>query len=489
MRVLVTGATGYVGGRLVPRLIEEGFTVRAAGRSKAKLNGRKWAQAANVELTAFDVMDFAQTREACADCDVVFFLVHSMRKGVADFAKVDRRVAENMRRAAEAAGVKRIIYLGGLGEESDDLSHHLRSRAEVAAILNEGSVPVTTLRAGMIIGSGSASFEILRYLVQRLPIMVTPRWVSTPSQPIAIRDVIEYLVGCLKNDKTAGQTFDIGGPEILEYRELMQIFAEEAGLGRRIIVPVPVFTPRLSSYWIHLVTPVPASIARPLADGLRNPAVCRDNRIRDLIPQPLLTSREAIKRSIKKTEHQMIETHWTDAGAMPVESTIPGDPNWAGGTAYTDARSIKVASPPADIWQRIIRLGGTSGWYFGNWLWTLRGTMDRLVGGVGLTRGRRNADSIGIGDALDFWRVLDVQQNGRLLLYAEMKLPGKAWLEFRLIEEESGGTTVKQTAFFVPYGILGLLYWRLVAPLHDYVFDGMLRSIAMNQDAAPIKRE
>jgi uncharacterized protein YbjT (DUF2867 family) len=483
-RVLVTGATGYVGGRLVARLLELGYRVRASGRSRTKLAARTWANHPNLEIVACDVLDEHQMIDACAGCDVVYYLVHSMRKGVADFASTDRQAAMNMREAAQKAGASRIIYLGGLGEQKDDLSHHLQSRAEVGNILSSGSVPVTILRAGMIIGAGSASFEILRYLVQRLPIMITPRWVSTPSQPIAIRNVIAYLVGALTSTDTAGQTFDIGGPEVMTYREIMQIYADESGLGQRHIIPVPVFTPRLSSYWIHFVTPVPASIARPLAEGLRNPVVCEDNRIRDMIPQKLLSVRDAIRLSIERTEQQLIETHWTDAGAMPMESTIPGDPDWAGGTSYADRRTIDTDSKPAEIWERIIRLGGTSGWYHGDWLWRIRGHIDKILGGVGLSRGRRDAGAVRPGDALDFWRVLDVKEQSRLLLFAEMKLPGKAWLEIRMIPLPNGQCRVEQNALFVPSGLLGLAYWWAVTPLHSYVFKGMLRRVAHGDGAA-----
>lgn len=478
MKVLVTGATGYVGGRLVTRLLEDGHQVIATGRSLSKLRSRTWAAHRNVELRALDVLQGDNLDAEFEGCDVVYYLVHSMNPNVRDFANADRIAAEHVRNAAAQAGVKRIIYLGGLGEDSDRLSKHLKSRAEVAQVLQQGIVPVTTLRASMIIGSGSASFEILRYLVQRLPIMITPRWVETASQPISIRNVIDYLARCLDSQETEGKTFDIGGPDILSYRELMQIYAEEAGLKKRIIIPVPVFTPKLSSYWIHLVTPLPASIAQPLAEGLRNPAVCKENSIRNVIPQQLVSCREAIALALFKTEQQLVETHWTDAGWMPVESTIPGDPDWAGGSAYTDSRKRTVKSSADEIWQRIIRLGGTSGWYYGNWLWRLRGLMDKLIGGVGLNRGRRNRDTIMPGDALDFWRVVDVQPHKRLLLFAEMKLPGKAWLEFRLTENADGHTLVQQTAIFVPSGLLGLLYWWAVSPLHDFVFDGMLTGIA-----------
>jgi uncharacterized protein YbjT (DUF2867 family) len=477
-RIVVFGATGYIGARLVPKLLSAGYSVRAVSRSLVKLQGCHWADHKNVELMDADVLDPAALTAACSDCETAYYFVHSMNPQHKDFADADRRAAHNMVLAAEAAALKRIIYLGGLGEQSDDLSHHLRSRAEVAAILRSGGVPVTVLRAAMIIGSGSASFEILRYLVDRLPFMITPRWVRTESQPIAIRNVLTYLVECLKNEATAGRVFDIGGPEVVTYQQLMDIYAEEAGLHKRLVVPVPYFTPRLSSYWIHLITPVPAYIARPLADGLRNPAVCQDSRIERLIPQELIACRRAIRLAITSLQHQQVESHWTDAGAMPpAEWFNSQDAQWAGGTVYEDKRSLAVEATPYELWVPIVRLGGDTGWYYGNWLWRLRGIMDRLVGGVGLRRGRRHMTHLKPGDALDFWRVSAVEPGKRLLLVAEMKLPGKAILEFKIEPIGNGKINLVQTAKFLPAGLTGLLYWWLVTPLHNLVFGGMLRGI------------
>jgi uncharacterized protein YbjT (DUF2867 family) len=476
--VLVTGATGYIGGRLVPLLLEAGYYVKAAGRSLEKLKTRAWAKHPNVTLVQLDVLKPESLRVACAGAEAAFYLVHSMNPQSNDFAKTDRQAAENMREAVAAEGVQRLIYLGGLGESDASLSKHLRSRHEVADILAAGQVPTTILRAGMIIGSGSASFEILRYLVERLPIMITPRWVQTPCQPIGVRNVLHYLVKCLETPETTGRTFDIGGPQVISYDILMRIFAEEAGLGKRIVMPVPVFTPRLSSYWIHLVTPVPAYIARPLAEGLKNPVVCQDDTITRLIPQRLLTCREAINLALQRIQQELVETHWTDAGAVPVEWANSGDPAWAGGTCYVDHRSIVVDEPIDEVWNRITKLGGKVGWYHGNWLWHVRGFMDRVIGGVGLTRGRRSATTLTVGDALDFWRVLYLTPQRHLVLYAEMKLPGVATLEFKLSQEPNSTTRLEQIARFKPRGLLGLIYWFLVTPLHEYVFNGMLTSLA-----------
>jgi uncharacterized protein YbjT (DUF2867 family) len=477
-KILVTGATGYIGARLVPRLLDTGYQVRAISRSLEKLKGCHWSAHKNVELMAADVLERESLSAACHGCQIAYYLVHSMNREQKDFAEADRRAAKNMITVAETEGLKRIIYLGGLGEPGEDMSKHLRSRAEVSDILRSGSVPVTVLRAAMIIGSGSASFEIMRYLVDRLPFMITPRWVRTPSQPISIRNVLNYLIGCLEHDETIGQIFDIGGPAVITYQQLMDTYAIEAGLGKRIVMPVPYFTPRLSSYWIHLVTPVPAYIARPLAEGLRNPAVCKESRITELIPQELLDCRTAIKLAIARVQHHQVESHWTDAGAIPpAEWFYSQDPKWAGGTAYEDIRSTVVNGTANDLWQPVIRLGGTTGWYYANWLWKIRGFLDRIIGGVGLGRGRRHTSELKVGDALDFWRVAAIEPEKRLLLVAEMELPGKAMLEFTIEPVSETKVRLKQTAKFLPAGLLGLLYWWLVTPLHNFIFGGMLRGI------------
>jgi uncharacterized protein YbjT (DUF2867 family) len=484
-RVMVLGATGYVGGRLVPRLLEAGYQVRAASRSIKKLEGRPWAQHPNIELITADVLDEESLEHAMRGCEAVYYLVHSMEAKVAnkhhDFVVTDRRAAFNVMHAAAKAEVGRLIYLSGLGDTSKSLSPHLRSRKEVATILQMGKVPVTVFQAALIIGSGSASFEILRYLTDRLPIMITPKWVNTPCQPIAIRNVLNYLIGCLEKPETIGQTFDIGGPDIVTYRELIDMYGEEDHLGKRWIIPVPFFTPKLSSYWIHLITPVSAAIAQPLAEGLRNPVICQDNRIREIIPQELLSYRQAIQLALDNIVRQSVETSWTDAGFLPPEETpYPGDPKWAGGTLYLDCRKRKLKAPLEPLWHSIIRIGGKNGWYYGNWLWHLRSLLDKLVGGVGSRGGRRNPVYLMPGDALDFWRVLAVHEPYCLRLLAEMKIPGIAVLEFKLRQLEDGETEIRQTAWFSPRGLAGMLYWAAVFPFHEIVFEGMLRGITRN---------
>lgn len=479
-QVLVTGATGYIGGRLVPALLNKGYKVRAFTRSKEKLQNRPWANDPNVELFSGDVFDSTSLNKACKGCRVAYYLVHSMLPGQKDFQKADKTAAENMRKAAEINSLERIVYLGGLGEDSPDLSKHLKSRAEVAKILAEGKVPVTVFRAAMIIGAGSASFEILRYLVDRLPLMITPKWLETPSQPIAIKNVIEYLVGCLNHSETIGKSFDIGGAEVLTYRRLMEIYAKEANLPKRLVIPVPVLTPRLSSYWIHLVTPVPASIARPLAEGLKNPVVCQNDDIQKIIQQDILKPSEAIHRALQSLDDNEVISHWTDAGQMPpMESIYEGDPNWAGGTQFEDKREIEVHAKVDSVWRVISRIGGNRGWYHANWLWVFRGFLDRLVGGAGLRRGRRDENKILPGDALDFWRVAAVDMNKRLLLFAEMKLPGKATLEFRINEGSDGQSKLEQIARFSPRGLFGIIYWYILLPFHGYIFKGLLKKIAL----------
>jgi len=469
-RILLTGATGYVGGRLAPRLLDAGYRLRCLTRSPGKLHDREWAQRDDVEIVQADLEDDDSLSEAMVGCDAAYYLVHSMIAAGSSYADKDRVMAEHFARCAERSSVQRIIYLGGLGELGEGLSEHLRSRREVENALASANVPVTVLRAAMIVGSGSASFEILRYLVERLPVMITPRWVSTESQPIAIRNVLGYLIDCLRVPETTGRTLDIGGPDVVSYRELMQMMAEVLGLPRRMILPVPVLTPRLSSLWIHLVTPLDKNIARPLAEGLRNRVVCRNDDAQKLMPQDLLDVRSAFELAIGNMQQSNVETVWSAAGP------IPGDPDWAGGTVFVDARELDIVAPPSEVYRAVCRVGGGHGWYAAGWLWRLRGWLDRLVGGPGLRRGRRDPETVSYGEALDFWRVTGIERHERLELRAEMKLPGIASLEF-LIRPRNGGSRLVQTARFRPRGLLGLAYWYSVMPLHHFVFRGMIHGI------------
>jgi uncharacterized protein YbjT (DUF2867 family) len=396
------------------------------------------------------------------------------------YVEADRRGARNMVSAVSAGGLKRMIYLGGLAEARDGaLSKHLKSRIEVADILQAGPVPTTDLRAPMILGSGSASFEILRYLVERLPAMITPRWVQSLNQPIAIRNVIKYLTGCLEHEDTVGQTLDIGGPDVLTYRDLLDIYAQEAGLRKRFIIPVPVLTPTLSSYWIHLISPVPTAIALPLTEGLTSDAVCTENRIQTIIPQKLMSCREAIRLALDRIKQEQVDTCWMDAGSvLEPEWAHCGDADWAGGTIMNCGYRAQLKATVEEVWQPVSRIGGKTGWYFGNYLWRLRGIMDRLVGGVGLRRGRRHPTEIGVGDALDFWRVLKVDAPQQLLLVAEMKTPGEALLKFQITSSGNGLVEFQMLSRFLPKGLPGILYWYALYPFHQWIFYGMLKSIA-----------
>jgi uncharacterized protein YbjT (DUF2867 family) len=473
--VLVLGATGYVGGRLVPRLIAAGHRVRCLARDPAKLRDAPWA--GQVEIVRGDLLEGADG--AFAGIDTVYHLVHSMSGG-ADFARLDRAIARSVATSAAQAGVGRIVYLGGLaGDEAT--SEHMRSRAEVADVLRTGPVPVTELRAAVIIGSGSASFEMLRHLVEVLPVMVTPRWVESRVQPIAIRDVLRYLIGVLAIDDRDDHTFDIGGPDVLTYRQMMRIYAEVAGLPRRIIVPVPPLTPRLSSHWVGVVTPVPAAIARPLVESLTTDAVAvgGTEAIQRLVPGERIGYRRALQLALARVRDHDVETSWREAdytGRPPAEPD-PSDPDWTGGTLYRDRRTATAHAPPADLFAAVCGIGGDRGWPHA-WAWRIRGILDRMVGGIGLRRGRRDPDALRVGDALDFWRVLDVRaprdgRPGLLRLVAEMKLPGRAWLEFHVGEGDEGTSVLHQQALYAPRGLFGRLYWWVLVPFHHVIFPDM----------------
>lgn len=478
MRILVTGATGYVGGRLVPYLLEAGHEVRCLARNPDKLSLDPWRD--RVEVVQGDVLDRSTLDPALAGCDAAFYLVHSMDGGDEDFRDRDRRAAETFRDAADRAGLGRVVYLGGLGS-GDDLSRHLASRQEVGAILAAGSTPVTEVRAAVIIGSGSVSFEMMRYLTEVLPIMVTPRWVRTQCQPIAIRNVLEILVAALDRSDREDHVWEIGGPDQVTYEEMMRLYAEEAGLPRRLIIPVPLLSPQLSRHWIGLVTPLPVGVAKPLVNSLRNEVIVSDNSIAEQLTSELLPFREAVRRALQRSMDGEVTTRWSDAASHPAEAQ-PTDPSWAGGTLRIDDRRVQSSASPEDLYWAFARIGGNVGYYYANWVWRLRGFFDTVVGGVGLRRGRRHPEDIRLGEALDFWRVVAVEPGHRLALWAEMKLPGKGWLEFRSVPTESG-SELRQTAYFEPKGLFGRIYWLLLVPFHVVIFGRMATRIVAVAEA------
>ncbi len=469
--ILLTGASGYVGGRLLRTLTERGETVRCLSRRPELLRARV---PEGVEVVAGDVLDPPSIAAALAGIDTVYYLVHSMGSS-RPFDEADRAAANDFATAAAQAGVRKVIYLGGLGK--GELSPHLASRQEVGRILRESAVPTIELRASIVIGSGSASFEMIRALVDRLPFMICPRWVKTYAQPIAIEDVVAYLVACLDRDITTSELYEIGGADATTYLQLMKEYARQRGL-RRVMVPVPVLTPHLSSLWLGLVTPVYAGIGRKLVDSLRNETIVTNTTALETFGVTPRNTSEAIARALVNEDREFAETRWSDEAF--------GDTQPYGGTRrgsrLVDSRHIDVAVPPAAAFVPIRTIGGRNGWYAGHFLWRIRGAVDVIVGGPGLRRGRRDALNVRVGDTIDFWRVEAVTPDALLRLQAEMKVPGRAWLQFE-VEATATGSTITQTAIFDPSGLFGLVYWYALWPVHTVIFGGMLRSIARRANA------
>ncbi len=471
--ILVTGATGYIGGRLAPRLLQGGWDVRCLVRDPDRLDGRPWTGRA--EIVRGDVLRPETLAAALQGVRFAYYLVHGMAGGP-DFHNRDLAAAKNFGAAACAAGVEHIVYLGGLGDPTTDLSDHLRSRQETGEALRAAGVPVTEFRAGVIVGSGSLSFEMIRYLTERVPIMVCPRWVHTRIQPIAIRNVLDYLTAVLDRPEAWGRVIEIGGEDVRTYAEMLTVYARVRGLHRWLI-SVPVLTPRLSSFWVHLVTPVPAAIARPLVEGLRNDAVVRDGAAHELFPEirPVGYT-EAVKVALARLDAGEVETRWSDALATSQGDVTP--------VVFADhegmileQRQLVVPAMPDAVFRSFSGIGGDVGWLYWDWAWRFRGLMDRFVGGVGLRRGRRDPDELRVGDALDFWRVEAVEPDHLLRLRAEMKVPGLAWLQFKVAPHASGGSLLTQTAFFAPKGLAGLLYWYVLYPVHAFIFSGLVRQV------------
>jgi uncharacterized protein YbjT (DUF2867 family) len=468
-RILVTGATGYVGGRLWRRLEAEGRAVRCLAREPERLATRVGA---STEVARGDVLRPETLESALEGVEAAYYLIHSMGSR-RDFEAEELAGARNFGEAARRAGVRRIIYLGGLGYGSD-LSPHLRSRQEVGGALRESGVPVIEFRASIVLGAGSLSFEMIRSLVERLPVMITPRWVEVEAQPIAVDDLIDYLVAALDIPLEESRVFEIGGPDRVSYGGLMREYARQRGLSR-VVFPVPVLTPWLSSLWLGLVTPLYARVGRKLIESIKHPTVVRDDAALEVFPVRPLGMREAIARAIEEDERQIVQSRWFDALSSGGQGR-----NWAGvrvRNRFVDSRMREVNVGREQAFAPIRRIGGDTGWYAYNWLWRLRGFLDLLVGGVGMRRGRPMQENLHVGDALDFWRVEAYEPDRRLLLQAEMKLPGRAWLEFE-VEAREGGATIRQTAVFEPLGLLGLGYWYSLYSVHGLVFRGMLRNIA-----------
>jgi uncharacterized protein YbjT (DUF2867 family) len=477
--ILLTGATGYVGGRLLPLLEQRGDRVRCLTRRPEALLGRVEG---TTEVVAGDVLDRASLTAALAGVDTAFYFVHSMG-AYRDFEEEDRIAAENFARAAASAGVRRIIYLGGLGNPDQKLSKHLRSRQETGDVLRAHHPQVIEFRASIVIGSGSLSFEMIRALVERLPVMICPRWVQVKAQPIAVEDLLGYLLAAMDLPTGPSQVYEIGGPDQVSYGQIMHEYARQRELTRWMI-PVPLLTPYLSSLWLGLVTPLYARVGRKLVDSLRNPTLISSKLAETTFSLRPRTVREAIARALVNEDREFAETRWSDA-----YSSAGASPSWGGvrfGSRLVDSRTVTVDVPPEQAFSPIRRIGGRTGWYYGDWLWSLRGFLDLLVGGVGVRRGRRDAEKLRVGDPLDFWRVELYESPRRLRLHAEMKLPGRAWLEFEVTPCEQG-SCIRQTAIFDPLGLLGLIYWYGIYPLHQCVFTGMLRNLARAAEQADTK--
>ncbi len=474
---LVTGATGYIGGRLVNQLLLAGHRVRVMARFPDRLRDLPWYE--KVEVIQADALDPISMRAALKDIDVAYYLLHAINQGQ-NFGNIEKARANIFADCASQEKVKRIIYLGGIIPQQK-LSEHLSSRAETGEILRNSGVPTIELRAGVVLGSGSASFEMLRYLTERLPIMVTPKWVNTRIQPIAVRDVLRYLVGSASIEESLNRSFDIGGPDVLTYKEMMNRYAKVAGLRKRIIITVPLLTPRLSSLWVGFVTPVPGSIAKPLVRSLINEVVCENSDIKNYISDPddgLTSFEKAVDLALTRIKEAQVSTRWSSASVpgAPAEP-MPSDPEWAGGTLYRDIQKVEIEAKPEQVWKVVEAIGGDHGYFTMDWAWEIRGFLDRIVGGVGLRRGRRDPDHLQVGETLDFWRVEAREPNQLLRLRAEMRMPGLAWLEFQINQISDTKTQLIQQAIYYPRGLAGHAYWWAISPFHVFVFKGMAKNI------------
>ncbi len=471
--ILVTGATGYIGGRLVNALLERGDKVRCLARGAGRLRRSGWE---NIEIVEGDGLDPAALAAALHGVTTAFYLIHSMG-GPGDFAQRDVELASSFARAAAAARIERIVYLGGLGADNEPLSKHLSSRHVTGEVLRRGATPVIEFRAGMVVGSGSLSFELLRDMTERVPIMICPRWVRTRTQPIAIRDVLSYLIAAHDRRLAATEVYEIGGPDVVSYQDLMLMYARLRGLKRRMI-HVPFLTPRLSSYWVDLVTAVPASVSRPLIDGLRTEMILRDLRASNEFAIRPTTVEEAINLALARVVNDKVTTRWSDSFSALGQSLPPTFTMRQIEGMVLERRIRRVAKPAGCLFESVTRIGGDFGWPYADALWELRGLWDRVVGGVGMRRGRRSHTDLRVGDPVDFWRVEAIEPPRLLRLHAEMKVPGSAWLQFEVQPHDDGTCSLEQTAFFEPKGLSGQIYWYSIYPLHKLIFTGMIDRIA-----------
>ena len=475
MKILLTGATGYIGKRLLPVLIEQGHEVVCCVRDKIRFHST--IRSEKISVLEVDFLNDPPKNDELRDIDAAYYLIHSMSSNVSDFSELEEISARNFISLIKHSNIKQIIYLGGITNE-EKLSKHLSSRKNVEKILSESKIPLTTLRAGIIVGSGSASFEIIRDLVEKLPVMITPKWLNTKHHSIAVRNIIQYLTGVLLKEEFYGHSYDVGGPDILTYKEMLLQFADVRKL-KRIIISVPVMTPRLSSYWLYFVTSTSYKLAVNLVDSMKIEVVAKPNDLEKLLNIESISYKEAVRRAFSRTEQNEVMSSWKDSFVSSTnKNNLAEHINVPTYGCFTDKREKEIKTSVEQVMNNIWSIGGEQGWYYADWLWGIRGFLDKLFGGVGLRRGRTNKNEIYAGDTLDFWRVLVAdKENKRLLLYAEMKLPGEAWLEFKIIGKNRR-VYLQQIATFRPKGLLGRLYWYLVLPFHFFVFEGMANNIS-----------
>lgn len=476
MKILLTGANGYIGKRLLPLLLIQGHEVICCVRDKNRFHNAEIYKSDKISLIELDFLKDFVFDNRLKDIDAAYYLIHSMSDNSTDFEKLEEKSANNFVKIINQTKAKQIIYLGGITNEKN-LSRHLSSRKYVDEILRSSSIPVTSLKAGIIVGSGSSSFEIIRDLVEKLPVMITPKWLNTKIQPIAIKNVLEYLTGVLMKQETFNQSYDIGGPDVLTYKQMLLQFAEVRGL-KRFILTIPVMTPRISSYWLFFVTSTSYKLAVNLVNSMKIEVIAKKNNLNTLINVEPITYKEAVQRAFEKIEQNNVVSSWKDSlASSSVDNGLLTHVNVPSHGCFTDRRTKLILNNVNEVTDNIWSIGGDRGWYYGNLLWRIRGLMDKFFGGVGLRRGRTNETEIHAGDTLDFWRVLAAdKKNKRLLLYAEMKLPGEAWLEFKIIEKE-GNSYLQQTATFRPKGLSGRLYWYCISPFHYFIFNGMANNI------------